>query len=68
MPYYSADIGCWDHGRVVRFEAKDDEDAITFACNIKKTEREHVVQIRELENEGDTIGRVFFDFMNGHMK
>ena len=66
--FYSVDIGTWEHGTVVRFSANSDESAIDKSFKIAKDKGKDVVQIRRLDQREDMCGRIFFDFMNGHMK
>lgn len=61
--YFSADIGTWEKGTVYRFTARNESHAIKVAFKHSN----NVVQIRELEKEGDFAGRIFFDYINGHM-
>jgi hypothetical protein len=72
MKKYSADIGSWDSGQYIPFKAKTDENAIKRAVKIlkeyqKKDKKAYIVQIREC-TISETCGRVFYDYMNGHMK
>jgi hypothetical protein len=64
MNWYSADIGTWERGRTVRFQARNHEEAFKVAEAYGE-----VVQLRAGadplgENANDGLGETIWDWMN----
>ncbi len=70
-----ADFGTWEKGQTISFKAKTEAEAIRIAVSKKEalvkkgklTDRDFVVQVGE-KTASPGVRRIFYDYMNGHMK
>lgn len=63
MRWYNADVGSWERGLTVEFQASDQDSALTIADYEATKVQGEVVQIRL--GKRDEHGKCIFDYMNG---
>jgi hypothetical protein len=71
MSWYTADLGTWERGKVVKFKAKSDSKALRRAFSMcQRLQREDVVQLRRCKRKptsplGMGPGKVIWDYYAG---